>query len=151
MDKKFVKMGDLVGSQFTVDSVGKYQYKKWDNEEKKMLMSDTWVQGYQKVYPVNTDRGTVDMNSGKMGEMLESVSRDGQSTIIGRTFNVKSNGKTGMEIRYFLNPERLDTTGDGYQKAVKAVNDLKEKTKTDEYDDGLERPLTEADFENIPF
>lgn len=150
MEKKFVKMSDLVGDQFTVDSVGKFVYKKWDNENRKMLISETWEQGYQKVYPVNTDKGTVDMNSGKMGEMLESVSRDGQSTIIGRTFNVKSNGKTGMEIRYFLNPERLDTTGEGYKKAVQAVNELKSK-KQEEEDDGLDRPFTEEDFANIPF
>lgn len=149
MEKKFVKMSDLVGDQFTVDSVGKFVYKKWDNEAKKMLMSETWEQGYQKVYPVNTDKGTVDMNSGKMGEMLESVSRDGQSTIIGRTFNVKSNGKTGMEIRYFLNPERLDTTGQGYQKAVKAVNELKAKVNAENEDEF--KPLTDDDLANIPF
>lgn len=149
MEKKFVKMSDLVNSQFTVDSVGKFVFKKWDNDEKKMLMSETWVQGYNKVYPVNTDKGTVDMNSGKMGEMLESVSRDGQSTIIGRTFNVKSNGKTGMEIRYFLNPERLDTTGEGYKKASQAIQDI--KSRVAEEDDGLDKPFTEEDLANIPF
>lgn len=149
MEKKFVKMSELVGSQFTVDSVGKFAYKKWDNDEKKMLLSETWQLGYQKVYPVNTDRGTVDMSATKMGEMLESVSRDGQSTIVGRTFNVKSNGKTGMEIRYFLNPERLDTTGEGYKKASQAIQNI--KANVAEEDDGLDRPFTEEDLANIPF
>lgn len=162
-NKKFVKLSDLVGDRFTIVKVGKFSYKKWDNENRKMLVSDNWVQGYNKVYQVESDRGYVDMSSAKVGEMLESVSKFGESSIVGRVFNVKSNGKTGMDIRYFINPERTDTTGSGYQKAMQTANEIRQRneTKVDpelasmqppvDEDDGLDRPFTEADLADIPF
>ena len=162
-NKKFVKLSDLVGDRFTIVKVGKFSYKKWDNENRKMLVSDTWVNGYNKVYQVETDRGYVDMSSAKVGEMLESVSKFGESSIVGRVFNVKSNGKTGMDIRYFINPERTDTTGSGYQKAMQTANEIKQRTESKvdpelasmqppvDEDDGLDRPFTEEDLANIPF
>lgn len=160
--KKFVKLSDLVGERFTIVKVGKFTYKKWDNENRKMLVSDTWVNGYNKVYQVETDKGYVDMSSSKIGEMLESVSKFGESSIVGRVFNVKSNGKTGMDIRYFINPERTDTTGSGYQKALQTASEIKQRTESkmsDEElssmqpptDDYLDRPFTEADLADIPF
>ena len=162
-NKKFVKLSDLVGDRFTIVKVGKFSYKKWDNDNRKMLVSDTWVNGYNKVYQVETDRGYVDMSSAKVGEMLESVSKFGESSIVGRVFNVKSNGKTGMDIRYFINPERTDTTGSGYQKAMQTANEIKQRTESKvdpelasmqppvDEDDGLDRPFTEEDLANIPF
>ena len=162
-NKRFVKLSDLVGDRFTIVKVGKFSYKKWDNENRKMLVSDSWVQGYNKVYQVESDRGYVDMSSAKVGEMLESVSKFGESSIVGRVFNVKSNGKSGMDIRYFINPERTDTTGSGYQKAMQTANEIRQRneTKVDpelasmqppvDEDDGLDRPFTEEDLANIPF
>lgn len=164
--KKFVKLSDLVGDRFTVVKVGKFSYKKWDNENRKMLVSDNWVQGYNKVYQVETDRGYVDMSSAKIGEMLESVSKFGESSIVGKVYSVKSNGKTGMDIRYFINPERTDTTGSGYQKALQTVNEIKQRTQkddgrmSDEYlasaqppveEDDMFAPLSKEDLDNIPF
>lgn len=151
--KKFVKLSDLVGDRFTIVKVGKFSYKKWDNESRKMLVSDNWVQGYQKIYQVETDRGYVDMSSAKVGEMLESVSKFGESSIVGRVFNVKSNGKTGMDIRYFINPERTDTTGSGYAKALQTVNEIKQRTQKDTDDRmsdeqlaSMQPPVDEDDF-----
>ena len=157
-NKKFVKLSDLVNERFTIVKVGKFNYKKWDNENRKMLVSDNWVQGYNKIYQVETDRGYVDMSSAKVGEMLESVSKFGESSIVGRVFNVKSNGKSGMDIRYFINPERTDTTGSGYQKAMQVANELKAKQQAADPElasmqppveqDPFEEPL---DFSSIPF
>lgn len=146
--KKFVKLSDLVNDRFTVVKVGKFNYKKWDNENRKMLVSDTWVQGYNKVYQVETDRGYVDMSSAKIGEMLESVSKFGESSIVGRVFNVKSNGKTGMDIRYFINPERTDTTGSGYQKAMETAQAIKEGVNKEEEDEDRFAPIS---MDDIPF
>ena len=106
MDNKFVKMSELVDKTFTVEKVWPYKWKFWDNVAKKMLVSDTYVAQHRKVYGVVTDLGTVDMSATNVGNMLEGVSKDGISTIIGATFHVKSNGKTGMEIRYYINPAK---------------------------------------------
>lgn len=159
--KRFVKLSDLVNERFTIVKVGKFNYKKWDNENRKMLVSDTWVQGYNKVYQVETDKGYVDMSSAKIGEMLESVSKFGESSIIGRVFTVKSNGKTGMDIRYFINPERTDTSGSGYQKALETAQSIKQRaeSKVDPelanfqppVEDDPFQPLTEEDLADIPF
>lgn len=161
-NKRFVKLSDLVNERFTIVKVGKFNYKKWDNENKKMLVSESWVQGYNKIYQVETDKGYVDMSSAKVGEMLESVSKFGESSIVGRVFNVKSNGKSGMDIRYFINPERTDTSGSGYQKALETAQAIKAKSEskmsdeelaslqppTDDFGDGLDR---EINLDDIPF
>lgn len=39
-----------------------------------------------------------------MGNLLEGVMHAGKADILGVTYEVKSNGKSGLEIRYFLNP-----------------------------------------------
>lgn len=104
MDNKFVKMSDLVDKTFTVEKVWPYKWKMWDSVAKKMLVSDTYVAQHRKVYGVVTNLGTVDMSATNLGNMLEGVSKDGQSNIIGKSFSVKSNGKTGIDIRYYINP-----------------------------------------------
>ena len=103
MESKFVKMSDLVDKTFRVEKVWPYKWKFWDNVAKKMLVSDTYVDQHRKVYGVVTNLGTVDMSATSLGSMLEGVSKDGQSNIIGASFHVKSNGKAGMEIRYYIN------------------------------------------------
>lgn len=103
-DTKYIKLVDLVDNSFTVEKVFYPQYKMWDNDAKRMLISDRWEKGYRKIYGVVTDKGTLDLSSNQIGTMLESVSKGGEAKITGRTFNVKSNGKTGMDIRYYINP-----------------------------------------------
>lgn len=105
-DKKFTKLSELVDKDFTVEKVWGYSYKMWDNVARQMLKSDTWVEGHRKVYDVDTDKGKMDVSATQFGNMLEGVSKDGQANVVGRTFHVKSNGKTGMEIRYYINPVR---------------------------------------------
>lgn len=103
MDKKFTKLSELVDGIFTVEKVWGYKWKKWDNDAKKMLVSEQYEKGFRKIYGVETDKGSLDLSAGQMGNILESVSKDGKADIIGRTFSVKSNGKTGIDIRYYLN------------------------------------------------
>ncbi len=108
MDNKpqitYIKLGELVNSQFKVEKIFPSRYKAWDNDARKMLMSDTPQQGYQKKYTVDSDKGRLDMSQSQIAQMLEGVTEDGRADINGRSFKVKSNGKTGMEIRYFINP-----------------------------------------------
>lgn len=100
----YTKLGDLVDSSFTVLKVRGFGYKMWDDVNKKMLFSSEPEKGYRKVYTVETDKGVMDLGAGQMGNLLEGTSKDGKADIINWTFNVKSNGKTGKDIRYFLNP-----------------------------------------------
>jgi len=48
------------------------------------------------------------MDSGQLGNLLEAVFYNGEAKLTGTTYEVKSNGKTGMEIRYFFNVKKQD-------------------------------------------
>lgn len=104
MENKYTKLSDLIGGTFTINKFYGYKWKKWDNENKKMLISDTWQKDYRKIYGIETDKGSMDLSANQVGILLEAIVRNGEANLIGRTFQVKSNGKTGMEIRYFFNP-----------------------------------------------
>jgi len=105
MDKKvYTKLSALVDDDFTVERAWGYKFKKWSEESGSMLTSDTYQQGYQKRYSIDTDKGNMEISSAQLGNMLEGVYKDGAADITGKTFHVKSNGKTGMEIRYYINP-----------------------------------------------
>lgn len=103
MEQKFTKLSQLIDDTFTVEGVGEYLYKKWDPAENKMLVSNDWQEGYRKLYPVTTDKGQLDMGSGQLGTLLEACFHKGKSDLIGKKFKVKSNGKMGMDVRYFFN------------------------------------------------
>ena len=146
MDKKeFTKLSALVDGEFTVEKVYFPKYKMWDNEAKKMLVSERWEKGYRKIYGVESDKGILDLSQGQIGSLLESVSKGGEATIIGRTFKVKSNGKSGMDIRYYLNPVAEEKTqGGDWDKAREIFESKKDNAPTDIPDE----PVNLAD---IPF
>lgn len=104
MDKQYTSLGKLVGDKFTVKSVGAYKFKMWDTATKHMVIHDTPHEGFSKKWQVETDKGTLDLGTGQLGNLLESVMKDGVADINGRTFEVRSNGKEKLEVRYFLNP-----------------------------------------------
>lgn len=106
MDKKFTKLSELVDKTFTVEKIWGYKFKLWDNEAKKMLVSETYEKGYRKIYALDTSEGSLDVSASQIGQMLEGVFRNGVSDLNGRTFAVKSNGKSGMDIRYYINPTK---------------------------------------------
>jgi len=106
----YTKLSNLVDDQFTVNKVFGYKFKMWDTTSNKMLISEKWEQGYRKMYTMETDKGTLDLSASQMGNLLEAVTKDGRADINGRTFSVKSNGKSGMDIRYFLSAVRESNT-----------------------------------------
>lgn len=128
-ETKYTKLSALVNDTFMVEKVWGYTFKMWDNIESKMLTSDTWQTGYRKLHQVDTDKGKLDLSSSQMGSLLEGVMKDGIANINGKTFEVKSNGKTGKEIRYWLNP-------------AKNTNAPEPKSQ-DEADDGLDQAREE--------
>ena len=110
---EYTKLSNLVGEEITIQSVSGMTYKKWDNDNKKMLMSPIYMDGYRKLYQVVTDKGQLDLGSGQLGSLLEAVFSGGKSDLINKTFHVKSNGKQGLDIRYFFNevsPPQTDSS-----------------------------------------
>ena len=99
----YVKLKDLVNRQFTIQEVKGFSYKLWDQAQKTMLFSPTFVKGYRKIWALETSEGTLDVSASQLGTMLESVCYNGNSVLKGKSFEVKSNGKEGQEIRYFFN------------------------------------------------
>lgn len=143
MDKKFTKLTALVDDSFTVIKSYGWKYKKWDPVSNKMLISDRYERDFQKKYTVETDKGTMDLGPGQLANLLEAVFRDGVADIIDRTFSVKSNGKSGMEIRYYFNAE----------KQSKPKTDRPSLREQWDETRGVEKvePVTDIDLADIPF
>lgn len=139
MDKiTYTKLSALVDQDFTVTKAGGYQFKKWDEASKRFLVEDRYTEGYRKIYTIDTDKGRLDLGSGQLSSLLEAVYKNGQADINGKTFHVKSNGKTGMDIRYYFNPV--------VRQDVEDRNDDSAKYET-KLDDDYET----VDLSDIPF
>lgn len=121
--KTFTKLSALVDGSFTVLSVSEHTYKFWDAAQSKMLTSDSPQKGYRKIYPVETDKGWMDLGGGQLGNLLEAVFYGGKSDLINQTFHVKSNGKSGIDIRYYFNPVKSEVqqTDDNSQVSLDDV------------------------------
>jgi len=108
-NKKYTKLSALVDDTFTVEKAYGFTWKKWDAESKRMLTSERYEQGFRKIYSIVTDKGQLDLGPGQLSSLLEAVYKNGQADINNRTFAVKSNGKTGMDIRYFFNAVKQES------------------------------------------
>lgn len=99
----FIKLKDI--TSFTVEKVWGFKFKMWDKEQNKMLVSDSWMKGFTKKWDVDTKQGKLDLSDSQFAQMLSSCfdSKSGTSSPVGKTFSVKTNGKTGMDIRYYIN------------------------------------------------
>lgn len=100
---EYTKLSALVDSQFRIERVSEYRWKMWSTTENKFLISENYEKGYKKTYTLETDKGLLDVTQGQLGTMLEAVSYKGEASLPGKSIAVKSNGKTGMDIRYWFN------------------------------------------------
>lgn len=103
--KKYTKLKDLVGKSFNVKQVYGFKWKMWLQGENRMTVSDTYLEGHSKKWALETEHGELEVSDYQFGSMLASVFTGDGSVLVGRTFNVKSNGKEGMEIRYYINAD----------------------------------------------
>lgn len=131
MDRKFTKLTALVDQDFTVEEAKGYHFQFWDNANRTMKKEDKWFEGAQKKYTIVTDKGELTLGPGQLANLLEAVYKNGKADINGVTFHVKSNGKEGLDIRYFFNVASTKTLK------------LAEEDTTD-YD-------TPLDMDSIPF
>lgn len=102
MENKYTKLSQLVGDKFTVEKVWGYKFKEWLPGEKRFRVEDKYFEGSRKVYEVDTDKGKLDLSAGQLGAILVAVFKNGEASLNGNSFSVKSNGKEGMDIRYFF-------------------------------------------------
>ena len=143
----YVKLGALVNQQFTITKVWGYKYKMWNPQTNKMEVSDTWEKGYQKKYQVDTDKGKLELSSSQVGQLLEGVFKDGVADINNQTFSVKSNGKTGVYIRYYLSPAKREEVKSIQDPEVKAKLEA-QRPPVENYNDLGDDPV---DLGSIPF
>ena len=89
---------------FTLTSVYAPKFKKWNNEERKYEESTTPKSGFKKVYTCKVGEEYLDLSENQMALVLLSVFDTGTmcADLEGREITVKTNGKTGMDIRYFF-------------------------------------------------
>jgi len=103
MDNKYTKLSALVDQEFKIVEAKGYNYQFWDNANRTMKKEDKWFEGAQKKYTLITDKGELTVGPGQLGTLMEAVYKNGVADINNVTFHVKSNGKSGMDIRYFFN------------------------------------------------
>lgn len=103
--KNYTKLSALVNDSFVITGSYGWKWKKWNPQTNKMELSDKWEQGFRKMWTLITDKGILDVSESQLGEILARAcsSKTLESKLIGLQVGVKSNGKTGMEIRYFFN------------------------------------------------
>lgn len=123
MENKYAKLKDI--DQFTIKSIASPHFQKWDKENKQMLKDPGYVEGYKKVWEATTDKGILTLSRDQMGQMLIAFLDNGKCDVVGKTFKVKTNGKEGMEIRYFIN----------------GVYDAPSKSEEEPKEDGSELPF----------
>lgn len=105
--KQFIRLAQT--KQFTIERFVGKKYKKWDQVNKKMLESPTWQEGYRLMYKFEVKEGILELSKSQVGEMCASIlDQQGCVNLIGKSFNVRTNNKTGMDIRYFLNPVKTE-------------------------------------------
>lgn len=100
MQKTWLKLSAI--QQFTIIKFIKKQWQCWDDTNKKYLRSETYLQGYKPQYIFEAKEGMLSLSQAQTASMLVSCF-DGTSKPTGHTFSVKTNGETGMKIRYFIN------------------------------------------------
>lgn len=102
------------GYQFTVDGILNFYWEAWDNANKKFEVSPQPVPSthsgdlrFAKKWLIKTKTGTLKLSQMQMGDCLEKcLQKTGSATLLNKSFRVKTNGKTGMEVRYWFNPMR---------------------------------------------
>jgi hypothetical protein len=102
MEKKYKKLTET--PVLKVNKFIKKFYQAWDQVNNKSLKSDVWQDGYKAKFLFEGDDFLIDLSQDNVNQMLGACLKpDGTSSVLEKSFEVKTNGKTGMEIRYYFN------------------------------------------------
>lgn len=104
--KPFKKLAEI--KSFTIEKIVKAYFERWNETEGKYEKSETWQEGFTPKWLIETPEFMLPLSKDQVSQaLMASFKLDGTSNIIGKSYQVKTNGKTGKEIRYFLNEMRL--------------------------------------------
>ncbi len=104
--KQFKKLADI--KSFTIQAIVKSYFERWNETEGKYEKSETWAEGFSPKWLIETPEFMLPLSKDQVSQaLMASFKLDGTSNIIGKSYQVKTNGKTGKEIRYFLNEMRI--------------------------------------------
>ena len=97
---------------FTIKTYKGKNWVFWNATEKKMLKSETWIKDYKAQYQFELDNGDVlSLSKDQVGQMLVNCLETGKA-LSGASFEAKTNGKTGLDTRWYINlnnlPKRLE-------------------------------------------
>jgi hypothetical protein len=119
----YKKLTDLVDKQFKFIRVTDSAYTRWDDVNKKYERSDTPQKGFQRKWKIEiSDKdgvSSIDVSD----DFLSKVLLDGYAKnckIENQIVYLKTNGKTGMEIRYY--PSILTVKEDTYEQPEQEFN-----------------------------
>lgn len=98
--KKFVKLADL--QSFKVVKFVKMYWQMYDTASNTFKKEDTYFEGAKSSYLFEMEEGMLNLSSSQLGQMLVSLF-ESKMPIERQIFNVKTNGQTGKEIRYYIN------------------------------------------------
>lgn len=105
----YLKLKEL--TNFKVNNFVKKYWSYWNDAEKKFYRSDEYKDGYKPTYTFNVNNGdSLDVSRDQLGQMLIGCF-EAKKTLSGSPFVVKTNGKTGLEIRYYINYDFKALTG----------------------------------------
>jgi hypothetical protein len=107
-EKIFVKLSEL--EQFKVVGVGRMYWVKWEQDQatNKWVShkTDRYIDGYKMAWDITTDKGVFTASKDQVQQMLIGAYSvdDDKASLKGMIFKVKTNGETGKDIRYYINP-----------------------------------------------
>ena len=132
--------------QFTIKSYKGKSWTFWNATEKKMLKSETYVKDYKAQYQFELVTGDIiSLSKDQVGQMLVCALEAGKP-LSGLSFEAKTNGKTGLDTRWFINPLKAPTTTQNTQNKQSGVNSIKTQPGAD-----LSPTDTLGDEETLPF
>lgn len=104
---------------FQVKSYKGKNWVFWNATEKKMLKSDTWVKDYKAQYQFELQNGDIlSLSKDQTGQLLVNALEVGKP-LSGLSFEAKTNGKTGLDTRWFINLVKSNgqgPTGEGAEE-----------------------------------
>lgn len=107
MNTNYVKLSAV--TEFLLEEIIKAQYFMWDAVQNKPQRSDTWFEGGKKQFVLATDKGQMSVSQGQFSQILLAAFDGTTSEPVGKTFTVKTNGKQGLDLRYFIDLKKTST------------------------------------------
>lgn len=92
---------------FRIKSFDSKHWQKWDEATSKFLQSDSFVAGYSPKYVFrveieNKEEKLIAFSREQLGQILIGAF-ESKKPLVGLAYNIKTNGKEGKDIRYYIN------------------------------------------------